>query len=219
LRLGFGSNTLWRKKGWFVAAVDPLVDDPASAQFVARWDGDLSWSWPWGQAQPLRFVVEHRDDPAGGWSVLADEVFVSSGDPAHYVLQGGRILSQLDGSPRRRHELRVIGWFAQGKVATRGVVVFPDGGDGQPLTLSLPWPNPARDSVRFMVEIPVGGQGRLGLFDLRGRCLWDRTLAGGSRLIEWDGRDRRGARAAAGTYIIRLEGSGQVVRRKVVLIH
>ena len=37
--------------------------------------------------------------------------------------------------------------------------------------------------------------------------------------IEWDGRDLRGGRAAAGTYIIRLEGSGSNVMRKVVLLH
>ena len=104
-------------------------------------------------------------------------------------------------------------------MATRDIVVFPDGGDGQSVTLSLPWPNPAHDSVRFLVEVPNGSRASLGIYDLRGRRVLERTLGGGSQILEWDGRDHRGGRAASGTYIIRLEGSGPAIMRKVVLLH
>ena len=219
LRLSFGSNTLWRFKGWFVASLDPISSDSPAGQFAAQWNGDLSWTWPWGQGETLRFVVQQRDGPESSWTLVADELFVSVPGENSYALSGDRVLPFLQGPRRQRHELRVMGFFAQGRVATREIVVFPDGGDGQPVTLSLPWPNPARDSVRFLVDIPPGQQGRLGIFDLRGRRLFDRNLGSGSRLVEWDGRVQQGGRAPSGTYIIRLEGSRQTVMRKVVLIH
>jgi len=115
--------------------------------------------------------------------------------------------------------VRVLGHINKGRVATRGIVVFPDGGDGQTITLGLPWPNPAHESVRFMVGIPAGGQGSVGVFDLRGRRLLEIDLGAGDHLMEWDGNDSQGARAPSGTYIIRLDGSGSPTMRKVVLIH
>ena len=136
-----------------------------------------------------------------------------------FFLPAERVYPHLGNTFRQRHELRVLGFIDKGRVATRAVVAFPDGGDGQTVTLSLPWPNPARNSVRFLVEIAPGTQANLGIFDLRGRRILERTLAGGSQLLEWDGRDHKGGRAASGTYIIRLEGSGPAVMRKVVLVH
>jgi hypothetical protein len=136
-----------------------------------------------------------------------------------FFVPAAEILPYLDGSARMRHEVRVIGVIDKGKVATRNIVVFPDGGDGDTVTLGLPWPNPALGSIRFLVEIPAGGQGRLGIFDLRGRRVMARDVGPGSHLLEWSGEGPDGARAASGTYIIRLDGSGPAVMRKVVLLH
>jgi M6 family metalloprotease-like protein len=223
LRLEFGSNSLWRYRGWFVASVDPILTEPAAAVFKATWQsgqtGGLTWSWPWETGVPSRFIVQQRDGPESPWLDIADEFFpVPTGDSG-YVLPADMVYPYLGDTLRQRHELRVLGFHEKGRVATRAVVAFPDGGDGQSVTLSLPWPNPARDSVRFLVEIPAGTRASLGIFDLRGRRVLERSLAGGSQLLEWDGRDHRGGRSASGTYIIRLEGSGPAVMRKVVLLH
>ena len=88
-----------------------------------------------------------------------------------------------------------------------------------PFSLGLPWPNPANGSVRVLVDVPNGGQGDLGIYDLRGRRILERVVGAGSHLLEWDGLDNHGRRVASGTYIIRLEGSGPAVMRKVVLLN
>ncbi len=223
LRLAFGSNSLWRYRGWYVAAFDPITSDPAAAVFEGAWEAGsgngLTWSWPWESGIPQRFIIQHREGPDAPWRDIADELFSATPGESLYLLPADRVYPYLDGSPRRRHEIRVVGFIDKGRVTTREVVVFPDGGDGQPVTLSLPWPNPAHDTVRILVGIPMGVRGSLGIFDLRGRRVLERTLGAGSHLLEWDGRDSRGGQAASGTYIIRLEGSGPAVMRKVVLLH
>jgi len=223
LRLSFGSNSLWRYRGWFVAGLDPIPDDPEAAVFDANWEGEngtgLTWSWPWETGMPQRFIVEHRGDVDEPWQIIADELFSVTQGESGYVLAADRVYPYFEGSHRRRHDLRVIGFIDKGRVSTYEVVVFPDGGDGHSVTLGLPWPNPAHDTVRVLVEIPNGTLGNLGIFDLKGRRVLERTVGAGSHLLEWDGRDSRGGRTASGTYIIRLEGSGPVVMRKVVLLH
>ncbi len=223
LRLSFGSNSLWRFRGWVVAGVEAITTDPAKAVFGGQWKSGpgagLSWTWPWGTGSPQRFIIEHRIGEDGLWERITDGLLpVPPGDEPYFVPAEG-IVGYLEGSRRERHELRVLGFIDKGMVATREIVVFPDGGDGKTVALSLPWPNPAHDSVRFLVEIPPGVVGALGIFDLRGLRLKELSVGAGSHLLEWDGRDSHGGRAASGTYVIRLEGSGAAVMRKVVLLH
>ncbi len=223
LQLAFGSNSLWRFRGWFIASVDPIYSDPAAAVFQASWisgqAGELTWTWPWSAGQPERFIVQHREGPDATWQDIADEVFSADGPDGGFSLPAHRVYPHLGPTLRQRYELRVLGFMEKGKVATRAIVAFPDGGDGHNIALSLPWPNPARDSVRFLVEIPAGEKANLGIFDLRGRRVLKRSLGGGNQLLEWDGRDHRGGLVASGTYIIRLVGSGPVVMHKVVILH
>ncbi len=223
LRLSFGSNSLWRYRGWFVASVEGIVSDPAKAVFGGHWisgaGAGLSWTWPWVTETPQHFIIEHRTGEDGTWESIADVILPPQPGEDSYYVPAGTLGGHLTGSPRIRHELRVLGYIDQGMVATREIVVFPDGGDGHTVVLSLPWPNPANDSVRFMVEIPAGVEGKLGIFDLRGLRVKELRVGAGNHLMEWDGRDFRGGRAASGTYVIRLEGSGAAVMRKVVLLH
>lgn len=223
LRLKFGSNSLWRYRGWFVASFDPVTDDPVSASFNGRWDESpqqgLSWSWPWGGPAEQRFLIQHRPHPDASWTDIADGMFSLAEGETRYHYPADLILTELEGSSRQRHDLRVVGFMAKGRVATRDIVVFPDGGDGQTVTLSAPWPNPAHRSVRFLAEIPPGATGNLGIFDLRGRKVYGRLVSTGSHLLEWDGSMTGGGKAASGTYVIRLEGSGPALMHKVVLLH
>ena len=223
LRLSFGSNSLWRYRGWFVAGVDAIASDPAKAVFGGQWisgpGAGLSWTWPWGTGSPQHFIIERRTGEDGSWEKITELTLPVPPGEAPYFVPAASIGGYFYGSPRERHELRVLGFIDKGTVATREIVVFPDGGDGKSVTLSLPWPNPANDSVRFLVEIPQGITGTLGIFDLRGQKLKELRVGAGSHLLEWDGRDSHGGLAASGTYIIRLEGSGAAVMRKVVLLH
>lgn len=182
--------------------------------------GGLTWTWPWEDLAAQRFIVQQRDGPEGSWRDIADEMFTAGPGDGRYFLPADRIYPYLGNTARQRSELRVLGFIDKGRVATRAVVAFPDGGDGQPVALSLPWPNPAPGSVKFLVEVPAGTVAQLGIFDLRGRRILERSLVGGgSHLLEWDGRNDRGGGVAAGTYIVRLEGSGPAVMRKVVLLN
>ncbi|MEN8005419.1 MAG: immune inhibitor A domain-containing protein [Candidatus Krumholzibacteriota bacterium] len=223
LRLAFGSNTLWRQRGWFVADVEAITSEPADAAFTGEWisgqGAGLSWHWPWKTGTPQGFVIEHRVDEDGPWTdMIRVEPAVPPGDDPYFI-PAADILPLLGGARRNRHALRIVGSMDKGLVATREIVVFPDGGDGKPVTLGIPWPNPTLDSIRFLVDIPAGVRGTWSIYDLQGRLVRKHGLGAGSHLLEWDGRDSQGGRAASGTYFLRLEGSGAAVMRKVVLLH
>ena len=222
LRLVFAANSLWRARGWFIAAIDPLTaSDPASdpaSGFVASFADDLVWTWPWSDGTPTDFRLEHRPEDSAAWLAGNDYSLVEAA-PGRYRLPGATVLAELEAGPRQRQQVRIVGYRPAGEVAGQPVVVYRDGGDGQALVFSAPWPNPATGSVRFLLDVPEGGVGRLRIFDVRGRCVRRLDFASGQQLAAWDGRDQDGARVAAGVYFLRLEGSGPVLTRKVVLLH
>ena len=219
LRLEFAANTLNRRRGWFISRIDPLFSEPATSAFPVRWQSGLTWDWPGSGSGVRRFTVQGLADDQAAWADIAAEDF--SPDPADgsYHLSADRILAALAGPRRQRQVLRVTGYDTYGALATRAVVVFADGGDGQTVSLGRPWPNPAVGTIRMLVEIPVARTGQLSILDLRGRLLLHRSFPAGSHVFVWDGHDDAGRRAASGSYFIRLEGSGPVTTRKVVLLH
>jgi choice-of-anchor B domain-containing protein len=93
--------------------------------------------------------------------------------------------------------------------------------DAAPLRLGSPSPNPApggRTRIPLSLESP--GLLRVGVFDAGGRLvrrLVSREAPAGPHLLAWDGRDGRGGAVAAGTYFVRVEGSGAASVRKVVV--
>ena len=75
-------------------------------------------------------------------------------------------------------------------------------------------------TIRYHVAVP-GTQVDLALFDSRGRCLWSvpRTAQpAGDHIRIWDRRDRDGAVAARGVYILRMRAGSMSVSRKVLLL-
>lgn len=208
LRLEFAANDLWRARGWLVAAIEPLPDlpDPALA-----WDDGLAWTWePAGAGPAPLFTVQARVPPDSTWVTLltttAREVTAS------------QLLPLLPGAQRARHEVRVTGATAPGTLALGPVAVYVGSDTARPV-LGAPWPNPATGEVRFTLAIPPGETGQLQVHDLRGRRVLARDVAPGTSFVTWDGRDERGRRLPAGTYIVRISGAGQTSARKVVLAH
>ena len=70
------------------------------------------------------------------------------------------------------------------------------------------------------MAMEAAGRVRLTVFDTGGRLvrrLVDDFLAAGGEGIAWDGHDGAGAQVAAGVYFYRLELSGEVLTRKIVL--
>ncbi len=82
-------------------------------------------------------------------------------------------------------------------------------------------PNPVQESARIGVQIPIAKQVRLMVTDLLGRTvltLLDGLQPAGAHEVVWDGRSQSGARLAAGTYLLRLEASGQVQTQWLTLM-
>lgn len=94
-------------------------------------------------------------------------------------------------------------------------------GPSQATTLSLAAarPSPFSERTELGFTLPRAGRVSLAVFDISGRRV--RTLAQGMRAagahrVAWDGRDQRGARVAAGAYVVRLEAGGERRTRRVV---
>jgi hypothetical protein len=216
LRFAFASNPIWRQRGWFLASCESLAEIPGSA-FPVAWDGDLRWTWPFSEITD-DFRVEYRTGDRDAWILLWTDTIAPDPGTRQYALDGATVLAGLPGGSRTRHEVRVTGTSARGPVASRPVVVYPDGGDGRPILLAPAWPNPGRAPIRFQLDVPVARTGKVSIFDVRGRLLRRLEYPAGSHLGVWDGKDSGGRRAPSGTYFLRLEGSGPVTTRKVVLL-
>jgi flagellar hook assembly protein FlgD len=71
-------------------------------------------------------------------------------------------------------------------------------------------------------DLPVGGQVKLSVYDLKGRrvaTLVNAKLPPGSQQVTWNGRDDRGGEVAAGVYLYRLVVDGATAgQRKMVLV-
>jgi hypothetical protein len=102
-----------------------------------------------------------------------------------------------------------------------GPVAAAEGAPAIPaLSLSL-LPNPFVRGTRIALDLPRASQVRIDVVDSSGRRV--RSLDGGRRPagrvdLEWDARDGRGRRVAAGVYFVRLEADGRVRSAKAVVL-
>jgi flagellar hook assembly protein FlgD len=82
-------------------------------------------------------------------------------------------------------------------------------------------PNPFRSGTTLVFAVPDEQPVRLTVYNVGGRLV--RTLVDGPRAlgwnrVQWDGRDERGERLAAGLYFYRLQNRDGTVTRKGVLL-
>ncbi|MBI1798965.1 MAG: T9SS type A sorting domain-containing protein [Candidatus Eisenbacteria bacterium] len=91
----------------------------------------------------------------------------------------------------------------------------------EPLGLSAMQPNPFGRETHFAIRLARAASVELEVHDLVGRrvaTLYRGTLAAGTRVFTWDGRDANQSRAANGVYFVRLVTDGKLSSRKVVLL-
>jgi hypothetical protein len=89
------------------------------------------------------------------------------------------------------------------------------------LTLGHAVPNPFNPSTVIALGMPEAGHARLRVYDVRGhlvRTLVDGPLTAGQHRLRWDGRAESGRPVASGVYVLRLEGAGSTLHRRLVLI-
>jgi len=76
--------------------------------------------------------------------------------------------------------------------------------------LDIPYPNPARSLVNIRYMVPAGSQEQIhvAIYSVSGRLIWENRSKGllrsGTNYMVWNGRDRQGATAASGVYIVKL---------------
>ena len=114
-----------------------------------------------------------------------------------------------------------------GDVALSDVLLLPASTGVDPaaraatLSLSEPWPNPARHGLSFSFAAPAG-EAELSAWDVAGRRV--ATLWGGRAespvTMQWNGARDDGQRLPAGIYYVRLaDRKGASVLRRVTLLH
>jgi len=82
-------------------------------------------------------------------------------------------------------------------------------------------PNPFNPATIIAFGLPARGHVRLAVYDVHGELvadLVDAQLEAGYDAVIWNGRDRRGAAVGPGVYFARLETTGTVVSKKMVLV-
>jgi hypothetical protein len=82
-------------------------------------------------------------------------------------------------------------------------------------------PNPLRTRATIAYTLPALARVRLEVFDVSGRrvrLLADAERPAGTHAVEWDGRDARGRRVAAGIYVCRLSAGASRAESKIVVV-
>lgn len=91
-----------------------------------------------------------------------------------------------------------------GEAALLPMTTFPNPfTSGMRAEFHLSGPRPVRMDVRDLLVRPV-------------ITLLDQALGHGVHSVDWNGRDERGARVAAGVYFLRLDVDGDVQSRRIV---
>jgi hypothetical protein len=107
-----------------------------------------------------------------------------------------------------------------GPSITTGVSPLEGAGAPRVLRMDPAYPNPFGARVHFPYGLPHAGRVLLVVYDVQGRrvaTLVNRSEGSGRRSVDWDGRDANGCRVASGTYFARIESSGEVRVRKIVV--
>ena len=90
------------------------------------------------------------------------------------------------------------------------------------LAMEVPRPNPFRSTTAFRIHAPEGSPWDLFVVDVTGRMVRylvrEHESRPGVHLIQWDGVNEKGARAAQGVYYAVARGKGGDVTRSLVLI-
>jgi hypothetical protein len=112
----------------------------------------------------------------------------------------------------------------QFRTPAAGVAVDPGPLAGLPAgpRVTAVYPNPLHSRTTIAFALPAAGRVTLRVFDTRGRLvatLIDHApLTPGAHGTTWDGRDARGARAAAGIYQVQVDCDGQTHARKLMIL-
>ncbi len=143
----------------------------------------------------------------------------------HALTIGNAELAAAAGSPDVLLRVAVASAYEGGPVATAQTALR--GGDAsilpaRPMLVGIT-PNPVFASTRIAFVLPAGGDREvsLGIYDALGRRVksFDGTFGAGLHEVIWDGRNQKGARAAAGVYFLRLNADAVRQMQRLVVVN
>jgi hypothetical protein len=178
-------------------------------------------------------LLVSADADAGGvrlqWYAPGDEIATTSvyrrTSEADWVLLGhpeADVRHQITYEDRvaapGRYEYRLVVRDVFGAESVVDTWVEVPEGDAVPRVTSLnaATPNPFGERMVLRYGLPVSSHVRLGVYDLRGRCVAtvvDRVQPAGWYSAVWDGNP-----VASGMYFARLEAAGAIQVRKIVVV-
>jgi hypothetical protein len=145
----------------------------------------------------LLYSLSGHSLPVGASELLQLPLRANAGDFSAAGLQIENVL--VLGENRQALALRIINDAANLKAA------LPDR-----FALHQNFPNPFNPETEIVYDLPMAAQTRLSIYDLNGReiaVLVDAPQTAGVKKVRWDGRGRKGERAASGLYFYRLQVS------------
>jgi flagellar hook assembly protein FlgD len=95
------------------------------------------------------------------------------------------------------------------------------GGSGGGVRALRALSNPFRGALRLQLTLTAAAPVRLEVYDARGRRVSERdygVLGAGVHVLGWEGDDRRGSRAGAGSFWVRVKAGSVTYRQQVVRI-
>ena len=112
-------------------------------------------------------------------------------------------------------------WSTISNVVTRPVQTTDVDPSALEVSFSLPRPNPARQSVRWVYSLPQAGPVQVDVFDVTGRHV--HAVASGTREagrgdLSWDLHDDRGGPVEAGLYFVKARLGSKAWTNRLVVV-
>ena len=102
-----------------------------------------------------------------------------------------------------------------------GIAELPADESQEAVRLRPAYPNPFHGSATIPIDLARSREGRLAIFDVRGRLvrqLAQGILPSGVTYVRWDGEDDQGDPVASGAYFYRIESGAVRLTRKIILL-
>jgi hypothetical protein len=190
-----------------------------------------------GAANTFAFTIHnlgHMPAPYTHWALRADDTLIAEGDTLVEAL--GALPMRFDapvqlapGDYTLRVALDTLRTLVETNEANNAMTrplhvrsyVTGVGDRPRMLRLSAAMPNPARDAVRFALELPAHARVGVRVLDVQGRQVWTepaRAYEPGRWTIAWDARNRSGAAVPAGIYLAQVRVDDQTFVRRIAVM-
>ncbi len=180
--------------------------------------GDVLLSWETqSETENLGFHLYRRHAADQEYTRLTDEMIPGAGN-SQATRRYTFVDSQIEVGQTYLYQLEDIDYNG---ISSRHQVIEITVAAPQAFALQQNYPNPFNPETTIRFDLDSEGWCELSIYNLFGqrlRRLVEEYRSAGSHVVVWDGRDDRGAMAASGVYIYRLEHNSRQITRKMHLL-